>query len=309
MKFATPPLLALMRANTRLPYADCFLLLTNFGADIGQLAEQALGNPTGQPFFFTSADKDVQIGNFLYLSNGPNISGIRYRLRKGLSVDEQTITITADDDDLVGGIPFIKAIAAGLLDGARFEQNRAFFNPDTWPGRPGDPTKAVGSIKVFAGSVSQVVEVGRTKALLRVKSDLKLLNVDMPRNLYQPSCLHTLYDQGCGLLRTLFLVTGVVGAASNAKTINWTNSFATGYFAQGVIKFTSGQNAGQSRPVQASTGTTVTLAYPAQFSPAANDTFVIYPGCDHTLSTCKNKFRNDRNYRGFPYVPPPETAI
>lgn len=309
MKFATPPLLNLMRTNTRLPYANCFLLLTNYGADIGQLAEKALGNPTGQPFFWTDSDQDVQVGNFLYSSSGPLIKGVRYRLKKGLSVDEQTITLMADDDDRIGNIPILQAIAAGLLDGARFEQRRAFFAPDTWPSRPGDPNMAVGSILLFAGAVTQVVEVGRTSALLKVKSDLIILEKDMPRNLYQPSCLHTLYDDGCGLMKSLYLVTGVVGASSTAKVVNWTNSYASGYFAQGVIKFTSGQNAGQSRPVQASTGSTVTLTYPAQFSPAANDTFVIYPGCDHTLATCKAKFRNDRNYRGFPFVPPPETAV
>lgn len=309
MKYATPALINLLANNTRLPFANCFLLMTNYGADIGQLAAQALGSPTGRPFFWTDSDKDVQVGNFMYLSSGPLIKGIRYKVNKGLSVDEQTITISANDSDVIDNLPLIRLIAGGLLDGARFEQRRAFFAPDTWPSRPGDPNRAIGAVLLFAGAVTTVEEVGRTSAVLKVKSDLSLLDVDMPRNLYQPSCLHTLYDKGCGLNKTLFVVNGVVGASSNAKTLNWTNTFATNYFAQGVLKFTSGQNAGQSRPVQASTGSTLTLTYPAQFSPAANDTFLVYPGCDHTLATCKAKFINERNFRGFPYVPPPETAV
>lgn len=309
MKYATPQLISLLRNNTRLPFSDCFTLVTNYGADIGQLSEVALGNPVGQTSFYTNSDAPVQIGNFYYRADGLRIKGIRYKVVKGLSVDEQTITIFADDTNKVGTIPFIQAIANGLLDGARFKQERAFFDPATWPARPGDPNKAVGSIVLFSGAITNVEDIGRTAAMLKVRSDLSLLDVDMPRNLYQPSCLHTLYDGGCGLKKTLFLVPGVITSTSTTRTINWTNTRPTDYFAQGVVKFTSGQNQGQSRPVRSSSSSGFVLTYPLQFVPAVSDSFVIYPGCDHTKSTCGTKFMNDRNFRGFPYVPPPETAV
>ena len=310
MKFATPALVNLLRNNTRLPFADCFTLVTNYGADIGQLAERALGNPTGQTFFYTNMDTHVQVGNFLFSGTGLRIKGVKYKLVKGLSVDEQTITIYAGDNDLIDGVPFIQAISNGLLDGARFKQERAFFDPDTWPARPGDPCKAVGSVILFSGAIAYVEDIGRTAAMLKVKSDLSLLDVDMPRNLYQPSCLHTLYDSGCALQKTLFQVNGVItSAGSTTRSLNWTNTRPADYFAQGVIKMTSGANIGQTRPVRGSTTSGVTLLYPLQFAPANGDSFVIYPGCDHTQNTCKTKFLNERNFRGFPYVPPPETAI
>lgn len=310
MKYATPALVNLLRSNTRLPFANCFKLVTNYGADVGQLAETALGNPTGQTFFWTDSDADVQDGNFLYLSSGPSITGVRYKLTKGLSVDEQTITFYADSSDiLTNGVPVIQTIGAGLLDGARFEQRRAFFDPATWPSRPGDPNKAVGTVILFAGRTTVAEEVGRTSAKMKVKSDLSLLDVDMPRNLYQPSCLNTLYDGMCGLKKTLFLVPAVAATGSSASIVLWSNTYAASYFAQGVLKFTSGANKGQSRPIRASGTTGITLAYPLQFAPANGDTFIVYPGCDHTKATCGTKFLNDRNFRGFPYVPPPETAV
>jgi uncharacterized phage protein (TIGR02218 family) len=48
---------------------------------------------------------------------------------------------------------------------------------------------------------------------------------------------------------------------------------------------------------------------PLQSPPAAGDTFTVYFGCDHTPGTCRSKFNNLANFRGFPYVPPPQMAI
>lgn len=33
------------------------------------------------------------------------------------------------------------------------------------------------------------------------------------------------------------------------------------------------------------------------------ETFTIFAGCDKRLSTCRRKFANVRNFRGFPYLP------
>jgi uncharacterized phage protein (TIGR02218 family) len=36
---------------------------------------------------------------------------------------------------------------------------------------------------------------------------------------------------------------------------------------------------------------------------AAGDTFAITAGCDKQFATCKAKFANAVNFRGFPYMP------
>lgn len=48
---------------------------------------------------------------------------------------------------------------------------------------------------------------------------------------------------------------------------------------------------------------------PLQSAPASGDAFTVYQGCDHTPGTCRSKFNNLPNFRGFPYVPPPQMAI
>jgi hypothetical protein len=36
---------------------------------------------------------------------------------------------------------------------------------------------------------------------------------------------------------------------------------------------------------------------------------VVYKGCDKTTATCAGRFNNLANFRGYPFVPPPELAM
>lgn len=311
MKNATPPLAALLAANRRLPRADCFRITTQEGADISSLAAIALGNPVGRTYFLTSFDAHVVVGNAFYRADGPQISGVRYRARRGLQVDSQDITISAYADTLLGDNPALQAIAAGLLDGAAFRQERAFFDPASWPPVAGQPARAVGSVVIFAGLVGEVKEVGRTSASIEVRSDLSRLDVDFPRNMFQAGCLNTLYGPDCGLNRTLFQVAAVTSGASTRSHLAWTNSRPSNYFAQGVVTMTSGPSEGQSRPVASQDGAGLTLAFPLQQVPGVGDSFIVAPGCNHDRDDANGcaKFRNQRNFRGFKHIPPPETAV
>ena len=118
-----------------------------------------------------------------------------------------------------------------------------------------------------------------------------LLDIDMPRNVYQPTCLHTLYDSGCTLVKNAFGSNGTVGSGSTASVINW--SGASLNFQQGSITFTSGVNAGATATVgSVVAGTSLNLLYPLESVPASGDGFTVYYGCDHTPGTCKTKFNN-----------------
>jgi uncharacterized phage protein (TIGR02218 family) len=47
----------------------------------------------------------------------------------------------------------------------------------------------------------------------------------------------------------------------------------------------------------------LTLFLPALYSIELDDAFTIRPGCDKTFATCRAKFDNAVNFRGFPHVP------
>jgi uncharacterized phage protein (TIGR02218 family) len=143
---------------------------------------------------------------------------------------------------------------------------------------------------------------------MNVNSDLELLNIQMPRNLYQPGCIHTLYDSGCTLLKTNFDEFSTVAAGSTLSQINCGLAQATGYFDLGTVTFTSGPNANVVRSVKSYTPGILILSQPLIQACNVGDAFTAFPGCDKLQATCSGKFNNLVNFKGFPFIPLPETA-
>lgn len=291
MKPASPALVNFLnnaRANPDMPLlmADCFTFTLRSGLALR----------------YTNVDVTFSYGGNTYLGNSILIDGLKYKAAVGLDVDQQQITIAArNTDTITGGAPFLQALRDGSFDGCEVARDRVFFSD-----RIGGT--AIGSVTLFKGRLGSLDEIGRTSARLTVNSDLVLLDIDMPRNIYQPTCLHTLYDSGCGLVKNAFGTNGAVAPNSTASVINW--SGANTSYLQGSITFTSGVNAGVTANVNSVVaGVSLTLGYPLQSAPAPGDTFTVYQGCDHTTATCQSKFNNLANFRGFPYVPPPQMAV
>jgi uncharacterized phage protein (TIGR02218 family) len=291
MKPASSALIAFLNTARQSPdaqllMADAFLFTLSNGTALG----------------YTNIDVTFGYGGQTYLANSILIDGLKYKAAVGLEVDQQQITIAArSTDTIASGAPFLQALRDGAFDRCEIVRYRVFF-ADRLGGT------AVGAAMLFKGRLGTVDEIGRTSAKLTVNSDLVLLDIDMPRNIYQPTCLHALYDSGCTLDKNAFGTGGVVGAGSTASIVYWPSANAN--FAQGTITFTSGVNAGVTATVgSAVDGSALNLIYPLQSAPQAGDGFIVYFGCDHTPTTCQNKFVNLENFRGFPYVPPPQTAI
>jgi uncharacterized phage protein (TIGR02218 family) len=257
---------------------------------------------SGLVLTYTNADVTFIYDGTTYAANSVLIDGLKYKASVGLEVDQQQITVAAlATDTITGGAPFLQALRDGTFDGCEIERDRVFFSD-----RIGGT--AVGTVTLFKGRLGTVDQIGRTSARLTVNSDLVLLDIDMPRNIYQPTCLHALYDSGCTLVKNAFGTAGAVGGGSTASAINW--SGANVNFQQGSITFSSGVNAGVTANVNAVVaGTSLMLGYPLQSAPSSGDTFTVYYGCDHTPGTCQTKFGNLANFRGFPYVPPPQMAV
>lgn len=78
-----------------------------------------------------------------------------------------------------------------------------------------------------------------------------------------------------------------------------------GWFTNGVIKWTSGLNAGTYNQVRAYTSATkrIQIWGAARWPVAVNDTFEITPGCDKTFAMCLGKFLNSINHRAEALLP------
>ena len=91
-----------------------------------------------------------------------------------------------------------------------------------------------------------------------------------------------------------------------AFTASGLDAFADGWFTAGKLTFTGGANAGLAHggedPPQ-ERGVTFTL-WQAMAQPiAAGDTFTVTAGCDKRFATCRDRFANAVNFRGFPHIP------
>ncbi len=253
---------------------------------------------TGLILTYTSADVPIALNGYTYLANSVLIDGLQYKCAVGLDVDQQQITVSARVSDTLGGVPFLQAIRNGVLDGCEIQRERAFLT--SWSAAP------LGSVILFKGRVGTVDNVGRTTAQITVNSDLVLLDMDMPRNLYSPQCVHVLYDSGCGLVKSAYGATGAVGTGSTSSTIVW--SGATQNFAQGTILFSSGQNAGVSANIKSVGAGLLILSAALPNVPIEGDSFAAYQGCAHTKAACQTQFNNVAHFRGFPFIPPPAAA-
>lgn len=107
--------------------------------------------------------------------------------------------------------------------------------------------------------------------------------------------------------------TGTVTAVSSRKS--FTVSVAgspTFSFAGGVITFTSGLNADFFREVKGDplvNSGVLTLWEDLPATVAPGDTFALEAGCDRTLATCRDKFANILNFRGYGVFIPGILAI
>jgi uncharacterized phage protein (TIGR02218 family) len=249
---------------------------------------------------YTSADVDVVAGVRTFSYSGPIIQRSRTRIAIGTAVDTLDLTITAQSDTLLSGLPWLQAITNGALDGATVDLERAFA------ATPG--AAIAGTVLLFSGRVSDTT-TDSLNARVIVRSHMELLNTPLPRNLYQPPCGFSLYDTGCGVSRASFLVNSSVASGSTRQVINCALAQASGYFSIGELVFTSGANLGVRRTVKSYTPGVVTLAYPLPRDVTVGNTFTIYPGCDKRLTTCDTKFANKARFRGTPFVPVPETSL
>ena len=289
MKSTTTAVTNLLNAARAAPdapiaFAECFTFTT----------------ATGAVYAWTNVDYPVTYNSQIFLATGPLVQGLKYKASASLEVDKQQITIAARPTDLINGAPFLVALRDGAFDGASVQRDRVFLTAPNG--------SVVGGVTMFKGRISTVDQVGRTSATLTVATDLVILDYYMPRNLFSPTCIHTLYDSGCGVIRGAFATSGTAGAGSTANTINFSGALAE--HAQGSLVFSSGSNANVRATVKSvGVGVGFNLIYPLPFAPAAGDAFIVYAGCDHTQATCKGRFNNIANFRGFPFVPPPQMAV
>ncbi|MDC5326084.1 DUF2163 domain-containing protein [Acinetobacter baumannii] len=285
MRYASPKLIALLDADQFI-MADLYTITTIQGIE----------------YRYTSYDTNLIVGGKEFIADGPLISREGTSLSLGIEVDNLSITIESNENTKFGDVPVTQAFHNGILDGARFKLERIFIDMNT----PTDTS--AGTLVLFEGRIVEP-ELDRYGVKASVVSDVDGLKLQMPRNLYTPGCLNTLFDTACGLHSSDFAVNTIIGANSTPNRILCEISQPQGWFTQGVVEFLEGVNVGVKRTVRLHETGALLLTLPLLEMPRIGEAIRIYPGCDKRLETCENRFNNRQRFRGAPFVPVPETSV
>lgn len=132
---------------------------------------------------------------------------------------------------------------------------------------------------------------------------------------YQRNCRHALYSSGCGLNKADFALSGVIETVDGSQlTIPEAATKPSGWFLGGAVEFTDGS----FRMIISHVGSTLVITRPSRYALEQITLsgygknygrhygglgVTLYPGCDRTLATCKNKFDNLDNQGGFKWIP------
>lgn len=284
MKLASPALIELLRSSDSFIMADLYTITL-----VG-----------GSVLRYSAAPTELAANGYIF-SRGPKFERSKTKVVIGTQVDELDVKIYPEVTDLIGGAPLLEAAWQGQLDGALLQLERAFMPTygDTSPG----------TVVLFAGRISDI-ECTRTGIDIKSRSLLELLNIQMPRRLWQSSCTHVFGDDMCQFDRSSRQTTFSAGTGSTqAQIASSVTPTPSDLYRQGTIAGVTGANAGSTRTVADTSGGWVYVKR-AFLSPVLpGDQFQLFPGCDRTLSTCANVFNNSIHFGGFPYIPTPETAV
>ncbi|MCU4328732.1 DUF2163 domain-containing protein [Acinetobacter pittii] len=285
MRQASPQLIALLDADQFI-MADLYTITTIQGIE----------------YRYTSYDVNLTVQGKEFRADGPIISREGISLSLGIEVDNLSIKIETNESTKFGDVPVAQAFHNGVLDGARFKLERIFMDINT----PTDTS--AGTLVLFEGRIVEP-KLDRYEINASVVSEVDDLKLQMPRNLYTPGCLNTLFDSACGLLSADFAVNTTIGPNSTPSRILCELSQPQGWFTQGVVEFLEGANIGIKRTVRLHESGALLLTLPLLDMPAIGEAIRVYPGCDKRLDTCTNRFNNRARFRGAPFVPVPETSI
>lgn len=246
---------------------------------------------------FTNHDRDLTFGSVTYEAS-TGFLGTEIESQLGMSVDNMDVYGAVDSTNISEA-----DIEAGLYDNAEIEVYLV-----NWE----DVSERVIMKKGNLGEVKR----GKTMFQTEVRGISSQLQQVKGRT-YQHACDALLGDSRCkqSLSGSTYTGSGSVASTNGFSyvTTSGISSYENGWFSRGKITFTSGNNNGIVREVKEHFNTngvvTVSLWEQTPFEIDNSDTFTITAGCDKLFKTCKVKFNNANNFRGFPHIPGSNTVI
>lgn len=240
---------------------------------------------SGNSWFFTSADRDI-------VSNGITYTAVpcsHAEIEQQITGDKFGLEIVFPHDIEFGEIfriqPPSEVVSMTIL-GENFTEPGTFVV--IWKGRIVNNQWEYPWLKLITENIA---------------SSMKRVGL---RRRYSVMCTHPLYGSKCSVPREVYRVNAVVSAINGYHLIIPSLiGMETGRFAGGLITWGNSGSSNQERRMvfssDGATGGIVLTSLPIGL--LVGQAIAIYPGCDHSITTCGSKFNNADNFGGMPYIP------
>ncbi len=252
----------------------------------------ALQRADGTVLGFTDHDRDLAF------------EGIAFRAGTGMTASAivQGTGLAVDNTEAAGALSDAALREEDILAGAYDSATLTIWEVD-W--------RDVAWRRVlFRGSLGEITRAGGA-----FKTELRGLTEPLSKvggRVFGALCPAVLGDARCGFDLSLTGFAAEIRVAAVAEggavlDIPELPEFADGWFVDGRARFLDGRAAGLSGPVRREERTgglrRLHLWSAPGIEPAPGDLLRIEAGCDKRFATCRLKFLNALNFRGFPHVP------
>lgn len=240
---------------------------------------------------FTDHDRDLTFDGVVFVA-GTGLTARALQQTTGMAVDNSEALGALSDaavreEDILAGRYDGAAVTLYLVNWANVDERSVLFR----------------------GSFGEIVRSnGAFRVELRGLSDA--LNITSGR-VYHSQCGAVLGDGDCGVDLTLSAHTTETPlrhiSEGRILQVGPLPEFQAGWFGEGLAKVMTGKAAGQACRIKADSSLNaerqIELWQGFAVAPETGDLIRFTVGCDKRGSTCRTKFNNFLNFRGFPHIP------
>ena len=243
-----------------------------------------------------------QIIGFTDHDDAVAFDSVNFEAQAGFSASEihSTLGFAVDNLEASG------ALKSAQLDEARMnagDYDHAAI--EIWRVNWQDVTQRILQRKGHLGEVSY----GQGHFKAEVRGLAHLMNQPKGR-LFQFGCDAVLGDARCGVNLNQSAYRGVATVTAvreNSFDVSGLSGFADDWFTRGVLSWSAGPNVGRSLAVKRhrafAASSRIDFWQAPKFVVAPGEQIIVNVGCDKQFATCKAKFANQTNFRGFPHIP------